>query len=295
MRLGVGLPHYGALADPAGIATFAAHAEKVGYESLWVGDRVLTPLEPSDLYPGGTPERPYPPQFTRYFDPLVALTVAATATERIRLGSSTLIGTLHSPVLLARTLTSIDLLSRGRLDVGLGIGWMRSEYAAAGVPWSARGRRLEELMDALVAMWTGDPVAHEGPLWQIPPSQVDLRPVQRPHPPLLLGAHTEAALERVGRKADGWLPAGRPLEVMAQQWDVIRAAADRAGRDPDRLRRVLRLNPRPGAVLTDVAAQLSAAREAGIEEAFVDLHFIASDVGEATELADELFALVGQA
>ncbi|GAB2760121.1 TIGR03619 family F420-dependent LLM class oxidoreductase [Amycolatopsis magusensis] len=291
MRLGIGLPHYGAHADPAGIAAFAAHAEKVGYDSLWVGDRVLTPLEPSDLYPGGTPERPYPPQFTRYFDPLVALTVAATATERIRLGSSTLIGTLHTPVLLARTLTSIDLVSRGRLDVGLGIGWMRSEYAAAGVPWAARGRRLDELMDALVAMWTGDPVAHDGPLWQIPPSRVDLRPVQRPHPPLLLGAQTDAALERVGRKADGWLPAGRPFDVMARQWDVIRAAAERAGRDPGVLRRILRLNPRPGTTLTDVATQLSAAREAGIEEAFVDLHFITGDVAEATDRADELFAM----
>jgi len=293
VRIGLGLPHYGPLAEPDRIAPFATAAERLGYDSLWVGDRVLTPVRPSDLYPRGTPERPYPPEFTRYLDPLLALTVAATATSRIRLGSSALIATLHTPVLLARSLTSLDLISGGRLDVGLGIGWLRDEYTAAGVPWANRGRRLDELLDALLALWTGDPVVHDGEHWTIPESVVDLRPAQRPHPPVLLAGHSQAALTRVGRRAQGWLPGGLPLDVLATQWEAIRATAERAGRDPDTLRRVLRLNPRTGTA-ADVAPQVLAAAEAGWQEVFVDLHFVSGDVAHAEDHARELWELVSR-
>jgi probable F420-dependent oxidoreductase len=291
MRLGLALPQYGPQADPRGITRFATAAEALGYESLWTGDRVLTPVEPSDLYPGGTPERPYPPEFTAFADPLGVLTVAATATTTARLGTSALIGTLYPPVLLARTLTTLDLVSGGRLDAGLGIGWMRDEYAAAGVPWAARGDRLEELLDVLDAFWTSSPVEHDGKLWRIPPSRVDLRPAQRPRPPVLLGGHSAAAIDRVGRRADGWLPGGVPAEMLRHQWDIIRATAERAGRDPDELRRVLRLNPRAGTPLQKVATQLAGARDVGITEAFVDLHYVADDVEHALKLAGELWDL----
>ncbi|MER6876309.1 LLM class flavin-dependent oxidoreductase, partial [Amycolatopsis sp. NPDC000673] len=133
-RLGLALPQYGKLADPSAIAGFATEAERIGFASLWVGDRVLTPVSPKTYYPSGTPERPYPPEFVRFVDPLLALTIAANSTESARLGSSTLNGPLYSPVLLARSLTSLDLLSGGRLDVGLGLSWLRDEYTAAGVP-----------------------------------------------------------------------------------------------------------------------------------------------------------------
>ncbi|HEV7980514.1 TIGR03619 family F420-dependent LLM class oxidoreductase [Amycolatopsis sp.] len=291
MRLGLALPQYGPQADPTGIARFATAAEALGYESLWTGDRVLTPVAPSDLYPGGTPEQPYPPEFTTFADPLVVLTVAATATTSARLGTSTLIGTLYSPVLLARTLTTLDLVSGGRLDAGLGIGWMRDEYTAAGVPWAARGDRLEELLDVLDAFWTSSPVEHDGKLWRIPRSHVGLRPAQRPRPPVLLGGHSAAAIDRVGRRADGWLPGGIPAEMLRHQWDIIRATAERAGRNPDELRRVMRLNPRAGTTLETVAAQLAGALDVGITEAFVDLHYLADDVEHALNLADDLWNL----
>ncbi|WP_158881368.1 TIGR03619 family F420-dependent LLM class oxidoreductase [Amycolatopsis anabasis] len=293
MRIGLGLPHFGPLADPGGIGRFAAAAEELGYASLWTGDRVLTPVAPSDLYPGGgTPERPYPPEFTRFFDPLVALTVAATATTSIRLGTSTLTATLYPPVLLGRTLTSLDVLSGGRLDVGLGIGWLRDEYTAAGVPWAGRGKRLEEILDVLTALWTADPVQHDGPRWRIPPSTMDLRPVRRPHPPVLLGGFSHAALERVGRRADGWLPGRMPPETLGKLWDIARSAAERAGRDPDSLRRVLRLNPRRGTALSQLADQFAEAEAAGVEEAFADLHYVADSIDHALDLAAGLRALI---
>lgn len=289
MRLGIALPQYGALADPARIGEFAAAAEGLGYASLWVGDRVLTPTRPSDFYPGGgTAERPYPPEFTRFVDPLVALTVAAGTTSRVRLGTSTLTGTLHAPALLGRTLTSLDLVSGGRLDVGLGLSWLRDEYTATGAPWPGRGHRLEELLDALVTMWTSNPVRHEGTNWRIPESTMDLRPAQRPHPPLLLGGSTPRALERTGRRADGWLAVEVPAATFRAQWATIRSAAERAGRDPADIRRVLRINPRAGTTVREVADRVAAAGELGVEDAFVDPHFVVDDVPAALDFAGEL-------
>lgn len=292
MRLGITLPQYGPLATMDAVAGFAATVEELGYTSLWVGDRVLTPVSPSDLYPGGTPERPYPPEFVTFADPLILLTVAAGVTKKVRLGTSTLTGTVYPAVLLARMLTSLDQVSGGRLDVGLGTGWLRDEYTATGTPWKGRGKQLEELLDVLREFWTGDPVEHKGDRWRIPASKVGLRPVQRPHPPVLLGGLSAAALDRVGRRADGWLPAGLPAPYLAKLWETAVSAAEKAGRDPGTLRRVLRINPKPGTDLEDVAAQLHAAFETGIGEAFVDPHYLARDVAHALDIAAELRTLV---
>ncbi|MFD5246462.1 TIGR03619 family F420-dependent LLM class oxidoreductase [Amycolatopsis sp. NPDC058340] len=292
MRLGIALPQYGPLASMDAVTGFAAAAEELGYESLWVGDRVLAPVSPSDFYPGGTPERPYPPEFVTFADPLILLTVAASVTNKVRLGTSTLTGTVYPAVVLARMLTSLDQVSGGRLDVGLGIGWLRDEYTATGTPWKGRGGQLEELLDVLRKFWTGDPVEHEGDRWRIPAANVGLRPVQRPHPPVLLGGLSPVALDRVGRRADGWLPAGLPAPYLAKLWQTVVTAAEKAGRDPGTLRRVLRINPKAGTDLKDVAAQLEAAAETGIAEAFVDPHYLARDVTHALDLAAELRDLV---
>lgn len=294
MRLGLALPQYGALADPAAVPRFATAAEDLGFASLWVGDRILTPREPSDLYPGGgTPEHPYPTEFETFADPFTTLAAAAAVTRTARLGMSALTGPVYSPVLLARALTSLDLASSGRLDVGFGLGWLREEYFATGVPWEGRGRRLEDVLDALDALWTGDPAAHEGPQWRIAPSTVGLRPAQRPRPPVLLGGFSPPALARIGRRADGWLAGWMPKQYLEGLWSVAREAAEKAGRDPNSLRRVLRINPRQGTAIetvADVPPCLDVARELGITEVLVDLHYVAKDVDHALELAGELIA-----
>ena len=296
MRLGLSLPQYGGLADPAAVAGFAQAAEDLGFASLWVGDRVLAPHEPSDIYPGGgTPEQPYPPDFRTFADPFVTLATAAAATRSVRLGTSALIAPVYPPVLLARALTTLDQASAGRLEVGLGLGWLREEYGAAGASWAGRGKALDEVLDALEALWTGEPAAHDGDRWRIPPSTVDLKPAQRPRPPVLLGGFSPAALARVGRRADGWLPGWIPPQHLKQLWSIAVAAAEQAGRDPSVLRQVLRFNPREGTsvvTIADVAGCLEKAREIGIDEAFVDLHFIAKDVSHALELAQELSELL---
>ncbi|GAA3513213.1 TIGR03619 family F420-dependent LLM class oxidoreductase [Actinocatenispora rupis] len=292
MRIGLSLPQYGPLCRAADVASFAREAEAMGYGSFWVGDRILTPVEPSDIYPGFTPEHPYPPEFTAFLDPLVVLSAAATVTTTARLGTSTLNAPWHSPLLLGRTLTSLDQLSGGRLDVGLGIGWMRDEYSSTNTSWERRGALLDEMLDALTAMWTSDPVEHDGVTWRIPPSRLDLRPAQRPHPPVLLGGTGPAALRRVGRRAAGWLAVPVPTAVLGPMWDTIRAAADDAGRDPDTIRRELRINPPAGTELVDVARQVADARTAGMDGAFVDLHYLAEDPAHALDLASQLWKLL---
>ena len=160
MRIGLNLPHYGALTSPEAVTEVSRAAETLGYDSLWTGDRLLSPLVPRDRYPGG--DGTMPAEMTTYLDPLTALAFAAAGTERIRLGTSTLNAPWYPPVLLARTLTTIDVLSRGRLEVGLGLGWSRDEYTATGVPWRGRGARLEEIIDVLVAVMGAGVEGHAG-------------------------------------------------------------------------------------------------------------------------------------
>ncbi|MQT05542.1 LLM class flavin-dependent oxidoreductase, partial [Streptomyces jumonjinensis] len=138
MHIGMALPQYGTHARPELIAGFARDAEDAGFDALWVGDRALTPVAPSDVYPGYSPENPYPPGFTTFLDPVTVLTVAATATERVRLGTSTLTAPWYPPLLLARSLASLDRISGGRLVAGLGIGWMRDEYTAVNADFTRR-------------------------------------------------------------------------------------------------------------------------------------------------------------
>ena len=288
MQLGLGLPQYGPSGDPAHVAAFARAAEDMGYDSLWVGDRLLTPTAPSDLYPAEP--KPYPPEFTAAADPFVTWAAAAAVTSTIRLGSSTLNAPWYNAVLLARSLTTIDALSGGRLDVGFGTSWMRDEYAAAGVEWRSRAARLDETLDLLHAWWNDNPVAFDGEFFRVPESTVDLRPRQAGGPPIYLGGTSEAAMERVGRRAHGYLAlAGLPEDYQTHLWDVARRAAESAGRDPGRLRRVLRLNPYDPAI-DELEAALTAADAAGYDTAFVDLTYCTTNLDGALELADDLIS-----
>ncbi|MFI9362828.1 LLM class flavin-dependent oxidoreductase [Kitasatospora sp. NPDC053057] len=298
MPLGLALPQYGRFADPALTARIAAEAEAIGYDRLWTGDRLLVADDPLSPYPGAGGSAPE--SHKTFLDPLTLLAVAAGATGRARLGTSTLNALWQPPALLARTLTTIDLLSGGRLDVGIGLGWSEDEYRAVGVPWRGRAARLEETLDVLEAFWAGGPdVRHTGALWTVPPSTVLARPAQRPRPPVLLGGFSPAALERVGRRADGWLGVGLPLPALRGVRELVHGSARAAGRDPEALRLVVRVNPvitatpapaeqvpQRGTVeqLTDYLA--TTVRELGAEP-LIDLHHAAADPAEFLALARE--------
>jgi probable F420-dependent oxidoreductase len=287
VQLGLALPQFGPLAEASRIGEFAAAAEQMGFASLWAGDRLLTPLAPQDPYPAPRPQ-PYPSEFTKGLDPIVTLTLAAAATSRVRLGTSTLNAPQYNAVHLARSLTSLDQASGGRLEVGAGLGWMRDEYEVSGVDWHTRGGRLDEVLEVWEKWWGGEVVRHVGTHFRVPETAVDLRPAQPGGPPILLAGMTPAALTRVGRRADGWLMVqGLPAPYASLLWDTARRAAEAAGRDPDRLRRVLRINHPLGTW----EATVDAATAEGIREAFIDLTYSTSSVDDALAVAATLTPL----
>ncbi|MFJ8752946.1 TIGR03619 family F420-dependent LLM class oxidoreductase [Streptomyces sp. NPDC102441] len=277
------LPTFGPDAQPEGIMRVSRTAEDMGYDSLWTGDRVLAPVAPSVPYPGQ--DGVMPRTYENHLDPLVALTFAAAHTNRVRLGTSTLNGLWQPPIMLARSLATLDVVSRGRLDVGLGLGWMPEEYEAVDVPWSGRGARLDETLDVLDGYWSGGTFAHEGPLFTVPETRVGLRPHQRPGPPVLLAAFTPRGFARIGRRLDGWLPGAMPLTRLMDMWGAIVEEAEKAGRDPASLRMALRVNP----VLTGTAAEPEQVPQRGTLEQYVDYAREAAEAG-----VHELFVDFGQ-
>jgi probable F420-dependent oxidoreductase len=239
IRLGFGLPIAGGWATPDTLVTVAQRAEVLGYHSVWGFQRLLYPVAPQNLY-YGAPGNAWPDAFKSVLDPLVALSFVAGATQRVRLGASVLLMPFYSPVLLARMLTSIDIVSRGRLEVGVGTGWSLDELQAVGVPPPERGPRADEFLRCLKATWTDDEVEFTGRFYTIPRSRIDPKPVQKPHPPLLVGGYSERVFQRVARHGDGYAGGNIPLADMAAVVDGVRRAAEAAGRDPGTLRIVCR-------------------------------------------------------
>lgn len=270
MDVGFGLPVSGAWATPESVITVARHAEELGYTSLWTFQRLLV-AETESL----------PPVYTSVLDPIVALGFAASITGRVALGTAILSAPFLAPVVLAKQLATLDVLSRGRVLAGLGLGWSPEEFVAAGVPYERRGDRAEEYLHCLHALWGPDPVSFAGEFYQIPPSTVAPKPTQRPRPPILLGGDAPRALDRAGRLAEGWISRSRfDLERLAPAVQAVRRAAEKAGRDPDALRFVCRgvavVGPRSRLLtgtLDEIRADLPRLAAQGVTEVFIDLNF----------------------
>ncbi|HXH11885.1 MAG TPA: LLM class F420-dependent oxidoreductase [Alphaproteobacteria bacterium] len=241
MRIGFILPHIGPAASPRAIVQAAQRAETLGYDSLWVTDRLLYPITPQTPYPA-TPDGALPEAYKSVLDPVETLTFAAAHTQRIALGTSVLDLPFYHPVVLARRLTTLDVLSGGRLRMGFGLGWSQDEFDAVGASRRERGRRADEFLRVLKAIWTTDPVEFQGEFYRIPRSIIRPKPVQQPHPPIYLAAFASAALKRAATMADGWNPTGLPVEAMRQMVGQLHEMARAAGRDPAALEVVVRAN-----------------------------------------------------
>src|SRR5713226_358380 len=198
MRIGFGAPVSGAWATPQSLARFAAEAEAAGYASLWTFQRLLVP-EGSSMEP----------VYHNVLDPMVALGYAAARTSRIRLGVAIINMPFVSPAYLAKQATTVDVLSGGRLDLGLGVGWMPEEFAATGASMARRGARAEEYLAVLRTLWADEVSSFNGEFYTIPAGRQDPKPVQRPGPPVLLGGMSRPAMGRAGRIAGGWVTSSR--------------------------------------------------------------------------------------
>jgi len=274
MKIGFGVPVSGSWATPDACTAFAQKAEALGYSSLWTFQRLLSPLDR---------EQPQlPPQYRSVDDPLTTMAYLAAKTTTIRLGVAVVNMPFYAPIVLAKMLTTIDRLSGGRVDAGLGVGWSPDEFAAVGAPIERRGARAEDYLRCLQAIWSDDIVDYTGEYYRVPRSRVDPAPVQRPHPPILLGGMAPAALRRAGRVAAGWISSSQAdLDHIDESIQVVRAAAVAADRDPAVLRFVCRgvvkvrddvRGPLTGS-LDDIRADLAALATKGVTEVFVDLNF----------------------
>ena len=243
IAVGCTLPTSGPAADPSALASLAQAAEDLGYASVWLSDHVVVPERITSSYPyspsGSFPTRTEEP----YLEPLVALSFLGGATRRVRLGTHVLILPYRHPLLVAKMISTLDNLSGGRVDLGVGAGWMREEFEALGhTYYERRGAVTDEMLRILQLVWTRDVTGFEGEFFRFAPLGAHPRPVQQPHPPIWVGGHSRPAIRRAARFGDGWLPIGGrppadlPPDELAQDIAYLRAEAERAGRDPTSIR-----------------------------------------------------------
>ena len=207
------------------------HAEAAGFESLWGGEHVVLPTTIESPYPytadgkiPAAPDTPIP-------DPLIWLAFAAAAAPSMRLGTCILIVPQRNPLILAKELATLDRLSGGKVELGLGVGWMKEEFDALGVPWERRGARNDEYIAAMRALWAGPHAEFHGEFVDFPPVTCSPRPVQASIP-ILVGGDTDVAIRRAARLADGYFPGEGDPDRLAALIARVREAAEREGRDP---------------------------------------------------------------
>ncbi len=206
--------------------------EARGFDSYWVPEHTAIPVHHQSRYAGAA-DGALPEAFFQIHDPFIALSTAAAATERIRLGTAICLITQHEPIALAKTIASLDVLSGGRFIFGIGAGWFREEMEPLGTPYEARWKVTEERVRALRALWTEDEAEFHGEHVDFPPLISRPKPVQKPHPPVYIGAGSRWTPQRVVDYAEGWLPHGRNIDALEQGLAAIRELAPSAGRDPD--------------------------------------------------------------
>jgi probable F420-dependent oxidoreductase len=246
MKLGISL----GMLNPKAFEGVVLEAERLGFESVWLPEHLIFPVDMSGSpFPGA--EHPPVPPTTPVFDVFGMLGYFAGKTANLRLGTNVYLLGLRHPFVAARAIQTLDILSGGRAEVGIGAGWLRNEWTAAGMDPRTRGRRLDEALQVCKRLWTEEIVEHRGEFYSFAPVAFEPKPLQRPHPPLHCGGESDAALRRAARDCDGWLGLGHTLESVAepiaklarlredygrsdQPFEIIVSAQVR---DPDELRR----------------------------------------------------------
>lgn len=232
MKIGLLFTNIGEFVQPGGVAALARTAEACGIESLWTVEHVAVPVGYTSTYPyarsgrmPGSEDLPIP-------DPLLWLGYAAAVTSTIRLATGILILPQRHPVYVAKQLATLDLLSRGRVIAGIGIGWLEEEFRALGIPFRERAGRTEESVQAIRTLWQPGPRSFAGRYYRFEHLESNPKPVQADGVPFVVGGHVEGAARRAARIGDGFFPArGEPRELRAL-FDAVRDECERRGRDP---------------------------------------------------------------
>jgi len=260
--------------DGAAALELCRGAEAAGFESLWGGEHVVLPDAIASRYPytanGKIPAQPDTP----IPDPLIWLAFAAAAAPSLRLGTCILIVPQRNPLILAKELATLDALSGGRVELGLGVGWMKEEFDALGVPWERRGARNDEYIAAMRALWAGPHAEYHGEFVDFEPATCSPRPVNG-NIPILVGGDSDAAIRRAVHIADGYFPGEGDFERLGALVTRLRQAAETAGRDPDSIK----INALFGAQMDEPEAGVEQMAALGVDRIMVPAFFFAGPGG----------------
>jgi probable F420-dependent oxidoreductase len=230
VKFGLVFANTGFAATPEGAAALARVAEESGFESVWTVEHVVVPAGYESAYPysptgkmPGTEDNPIP-------DPLIWLTWVAAHSTNLRLGTGILILPQRNPVVLAKEVATLDVLSGGRVELGIGVGWLREEFDAIGIDFDARGAITDEHVAALRSLWTEEEPTFHGTWSSFEKAKCYPKPVQA-NVPIVVGGHSKAAARRAGRIGDGFFPAKGSPEELSELFELARTAAKDAGRD----------------------------------------------------------------
>lgn len=234
MRLGVFLPISGRAAGRQTLMQAAQEAETWGYDSVWCADRIIIPWQIDTTYPYSKESTFIVPPDRPFFEPLTCLAFLAGCTERIQLGMSVMVLPYRHPLYWAKIAATIDQLSAGRLIMGVGVGWMREEFAALGAPFDERGQLSDEQLELLDKLWRDDHITFRGAHYRMDDIAFSPKPYQRPRVPIWVGGEGKLAQRRAGRYGDAWFPyfVRTTPSALAAGFANVRAEAERAGRDP---------------------------------------------------------------
>src|SRR5437763_4417010 len=237
MRYGFYMPTRGATAEPDALETLVARGEALGFTSTMIADHIVFPVKIDSKYPY-TADGRFPGQGDA-LEQLSLMAFVAARTSRLRLVTSVMILPYRNPVFTAKALATIDVLSRGRVTVGVGVGWLREEFAALGAAeFDRRGAVSDEYLRIFKTLWTQNPATFRGEFYRFENLRCLPQPVQKPHPPIWIGGHSRAALRRAARHGDGWHPVGaNPAAMLAPPefktlLDELRRLTEAEGRDP---------------------------------------------------------------
>ena len=240
MDWGVHLPHLGRDVGRDSLIGFAQTAEKIGIHSAWASDHVCWPAQFESKYPYSSDGSFPAPAGLGWLDPIGTLLFVAGCTEQIRLGFTVLILPYRQPVATAKQLATIDVVSEGRLILGVGVGWMREEAQVLGMPWDNRGRRSDEQLEIFEALFQEETPSYDGTYYSFPQVRFEPKPIQQPLP-VWVGGNSPAAFRRTARFGHAFHAAFEPLDVVEKEWEQVREACEAIARDPDELDLSLRM------------------------------------------------------
>jgi probable F420-dependent oxidoreductase len=232
MKFGIIFANAGPFGEPDVTAGLAQLAEEHGFESLWTVEHTVVPAGYASEYPYDESGKMPGGDEVSITDPLIWMTWVAAVTTRLRVATGILILPQRNPVTLAKELATLDVLSGGRVDLGIGVGWLREEFEALGVPFESRGARTDEYVAAMRALWNDDPATFKGEFVAFERCHSNPKPVQPGGIPIVVGGHSQAAAHRAGRLGNGFFPGRYRDEELRPLLETMRASATEAGRDP---------------------------------------------------------------